>query len=71
MQAKMNGEQLYLIDQAIRDICMRKHITDAEGRVGTLYREYGSALHKMKYADLQVTRHHLAIDHIIKSPKPQ
>lgn len=41
---KANGQQVYVVDQAIKKVVVQMHITDAEDRVLTLQKEYCQAL---------------------------
>lgn len=60
-----------MIEQAIRDVSMHMHIKDAEDRVRTLHREYCNTLRNACYADVQVTKPHLAVKHIMEWLKLQ
>lgn len=66
----IDGEKLYMLEQAVRGVSMQMNITDAEDRVWTLHREYCSALRKAGYGDLQDAKPHITIDHILKKLRP-
>lgn len=68
---KINGEQLYLMEQTIKCLYSQIYMFEPEDRVCKLYREYCNASAKAGYGDLQKTKPHLVIAHITKVQKRQ
>lgn len=68
---EVTGEQLYLVDLAIRNVSMKMHILEAEDRIWTLRREYFIALRTAGYGDIIKDKPHIAINHILGKLKPQ
>lgn len=67
---KVNGEHLYLIDEAVRRVNMRMHIMEAVKIVWTVRREYGNALRSVGFGDLHIHKPHIPIDYFLRKLKP-
>lgn len=59
---EVNGEQLYLVDQAVKNVVMNTNIAEAEDRVWSLTRDYRNALRSAGYAYIVHTKPHIAIN---------
>lgn len=68
---KVEREDLHLIEQDRRGVRMQMHIVDGEYLDLSFYREYCNTLQKAGYADLQILKQHLTIEHIIKTLSSQ
>lgn len=66
----VNGEQLYLVDQAVRSVSMNMNIEDAEDRVWSLRRDYANTLRAAGYSNIIEERPHIAINHLLRKLKP-
>lgn len=64
------GEDLYLIDQAVKSVAMQMHISEAEDRIWSLCGAYSQALITAGYGDVIQTKLQIAINHFLKKLKP-
>lgn len=67
---EVGGEQLHIVEEAVKDVKMNLSIAEAEDRVWTLHRKYLQTLEGAGFSDLPKTKPHIAIAHILKRVKP-
>lgn len=67
----IGGEQLHLIEDAVKNVSMKMDIDESEDRVWTLHRDYTSALENTGFSDIPQSKPHIAISHILKRVKPK
>lgn len=67
---KTDGEQLYLVYEAVEEIAMHIKLTEVEAGVWTLRREYFNALKSAGFGRLHVEKRHIAIEIILIKLKP-
>lgn len=65
-----NGEELYLINEAVKGVSIRMQIIEAAGMVWILRGDYCSALRNAGFRDLHIDKPHIPIEHFLKRLKP-
>lgn len=65
-----NGDQLYLVDQAIRSVSKIMNIIDAENRVGSLRRDYTNTLRAARNVNIAKEKPHISINYVLQILKP-
>lgn len=67
---KIDREQLYLIEVAVKGVVVHMHIMVAVDSVWMLRRDCCNALRNEGYGDLHIIKTHIAMEHILKTLKP-
>lgn len=70
MLEKENGENLYLVDESVKNVAMKLRIWEAQILVWTLHREYLLTLEAAGYGNLTESKLHIAIRSILSRLKP-
>lgn len=65
-----NGEKRYLVNEAVRRVEKKMHISEAQDRYWTLQRDYLLALETVGYDDIPQENLHIAMKHILSKFNP-
>lgn len=63
---KVEGKQIYVLEQVARDVTMKLHITEANDIVRTMRKKYCNPQEGADYGDLRISKPQITLSHILK-----